>query len=179
MKYRLTVAITVCLFISIASAFHSCGASLPPDPWVCKPCGNDCDNSTYDKSGNCPHCGMPLVRKSTVVFDNISPSEIGAFIRAHPKVVLLDVRTKEEFEGSANPIFGTLKNAINIPVQELESKLSAIQTLKDKDIIAYCSHGHRSAVASYLLTQHGFHHVINMTGGMSVMHDSSVMISNR
>jgi len=45
--------------------------------------------------------------------------------------------------------------------------------VKKKEIIVYCSHAHRSAQASYLLTQNGFHKVINMSGGVSVMTDSS------
>jgi rhodanese-related sulfurtransferase len=88
---------------------------------------------------------------------------------------LLDVRTKEEFEGKADPNFGALKNSINIPIQELESRLPSINNLKKKEIIAYCSHNHRSPQASYILTQHGFHKVINMSGGMSVMTDKSCM----
>ena len=118
---------------------------------------------------------MELVKKSAVVFTTISPVEICSYIQKHPDVVLLDVRTKEEFEGKADPNFGTLKNAINIPVQELKSRLSSISNLKNKEIIVYCSHSHRSPSASYLLTQNGFKKVINMSGGMSVMKDNSCM----
>jgi len=86
--------------------------------------------------------------------------------------MLLDVRTKEEFEGQANPDFGTLKNAINIPIQILENKLGDIKKYKNREIIVYCSHSHRSPQASYLLTQNGFTHVINMSGGMSTLEKS-------
>jgi rhodanese-related sulfurtransferase/DNA-directed RNA polymerase subunit RPC12/RpoP len=130
----------------------------PKDEYQCLPCGNDCDNLVYDAPGTCPHCQMPLVEKSTVHFKNIQPDEICRYIAAHPNAVLLDVRTREEFEGKANPDFGTLKNAIKY---------------KKKEIIVYCSHSHRSPTASYILTQHGFAHVTNMLGGMSVLSDSS------
>ena len=137
--------------------------------YVCQPCGQDCDKTVYDAPGDCPHCHMKLVEKSTVTFKTISPAEISSYVKTHPDVVLLDVRTKEEFEGRANPNYGTLKNAINIPVQELESRLASIAYLKKKKIIVYCSHGHRSEVACYLLTQNGFPDITNMSGGMSVM----------
>jgi rhodanese-related sulfurtransferase len=114
---------------------------------------------------------MPLVKKSTITFKTIQPSAICSYVNKHPWVVLLDVRTKEEFAGKADPNFGTLKNAINIPIQELESRLSEIGTLKKKEIIVYCSHSHRSPQASYLLTQNGFINVMNMEGGMRVMKD--------
>jgi rhodanese-related sulfurtransferase len=160
--YGITVAQTV---ITPAKRTHV--------TYVCSPCGYDCDGKRFDKPGTCPVCHMPLVKKSSVTFKNIKPAEIGAYLNTHPNTVLLDVRTKEEFDGKADPNFGTLKNAMNIPVQELQSKLSTLSDFKKKEIIVYCSHAHRSAQASYILTQHGFHNVLNMSGGVSVMTDSS------
>lgn len=97
------------------------------------------------------------------------------YMAAHPNVVLLDVRTKEEFEGKADPNYGTLKNAINVPVQELEKNISKLVSYKEREIIVYCSHSHRSPRACYILTQNGFSNVTNMAGGMSVMKDKSCM----
>jgi rhodanese-related sulfurtransferase len=139
--------------------------------YQCLPCGNDCDRANYDKPGECEHCHMALVKGSSITFKSIEPSTICDYIKNHPAAILLDVRTKEEFEGKADPNFGTLKNAINIPVQELESRLSGISNLKNKEILVYCSHSHRSPRASYMLTQNGFTNVTNMAGGMSVVTD--------
>jgi rhodanese-related sulfurtransferase len=143
------------------------------EAYQCIPCGGACDKATYDAGGECSQCHMQLVKKSSVTFHSIAPTEICDYIKKHPEAVLLDVRTKEEFEGKAHPDFGTLKNAINIPVQELESKLSTISHLKDKEVLVYCSHSRRSPRASYLLTQNGFTNVTNMEGGMSVVKDAS------
>ena len=66
----------------------------------------------------------------------------------HPGVVLLDVRTGDEFNGKAKPDFGRLKNAINIPIQELDKRLSELDQHKGKQIIVYCSHSRRSPQAS-------------------------------
>ncbi len=139
----------------------------------CLPCGNDCDTTIFNEPGNCPHCQMQLVNKSTVTFKTMQPSEICNYIKEHPNVVLLDVRTKTEYEGKANPDFKTLKNAINIPIQELKERLLTIDSLKDKEILVFCSRSHRSPQASYILTQNGFSKVINMTGGLSTMSDNS------
>ncbi|MES2331377.1 MAG: rhodanese-like domain-containing protein [Bacteroidota bacterium] len=143
------------------------------DQYKCLPCGQDCDNTTYDKPGKCSHCNMGLVKASTIIFKTIQPSAICNYIQKHPGVVLLDVRSKEEFEGKANPDFGSLKNAINVPVDELEKRLPTIANLKNKEIIVYCSHSHRSPRASYLLTRNGFTNITNMAGGMSVMKDNA------
>ena len=141
--------------------------------YQCLPCGQDCDKKIYQNSGKCESCQMKLVLKSTVVFKSVTPTEICSYIKRHPNTVLLDVRTKEEFEGKAEPNFGGLRNAINIPIQELEGQIGKINSLKSKEIIVFCSHSHRSPQASYLLTQNGFSKVMNMLGGMSVMNDNS------
>jgi rhodanese-related sulfurtransferase/DNA-directed RNA polymerase subunit RPC12/RpoP len=160
-----------CLLIALSISLTA--ARGIADQYKCLPCGQECDNATYDKPGKCSHCNMNLVKASTVAFKTIQPSEICNYIQKHPGIVLLDVRTKEEFEGKANPNFGSLKNAINISIQDLEQKLPSIANLKNKEIIVYCSHSHRSPRASYLLTQNGFTNVTNMAGGMSVMKDNA------
>ena len=144
-----------------------------PAQYTCLPCGYDCDKMIYKNPGTCAHCQMPLVKKSTIVFNTIQPSAICKYIAAHPGVVLLDVRTKEEFEGKANPDFGSLQNAINIPIQELETRIAELDAYKNKQVIVYCSQSHRSPRASYLLTQNGFTNVTNLAGGMSVLEDKS------
>ncbi len=89
--------------------------------------------------------------------------------------MLLDVRSKREFEEKASPNYGTLKNAINIPINELSSRLPELSSHKDRTIVVYCSHSQRSSQGSYLLTQNGFHQVINLAGGLSVMKDKACL----
>lgn len=141
------------------------------DVYQCLPCGNDCDKDMYGAGGKCTHCGMQLVAASTISFTEVSPDTICNYIKQHPSAVLLDVRTKAEYEGTANPNFGTLKNAINIPIQELSQRLSELEKYKDKEILVFCSHSHRSPQAAYLLNQNGYTKVVNMSGGMSVVKD--------
>ncbi|WP_158513022.1 rhodanese-like domain-containing protein [Flavisolibacter tropicus] len=116
---------------------------------------------------------MKLVPASTIHFEEIAPSTICSYIASHPDAILLDVRTNGEYEGTANPNYGTLKGAINIPIQELSQRLSELDKYKDKEILVYCSHSHRSPQAAYLLTQNGFIKVVNMAGGMSVVQDTT------
>lgn len=106
------------------------------------------------------------------MYRTIQPSEVCSYIEKHPQVVLLDVRTAGEFDGKTDN-YGTLKNAVNIPIQELEARVAELQDFKEKEIIVYCSHSRRSPRASYFLYQNGFRNVINMEGGMSVMRDNS------
>ena len=134
--------------------------------YTCTPCGSGCDSAVYDKPGTCSHCSMKLVDKSTIVHKDIEPGKMCSLDEKN--VVFLDVRTPAEFNGTAQDKFGAIKNAINIPVQELETRINELEKYKDKEIIVYCSHSHRSPRASYMLTQNGFKKVTNMLGGMSV-----------
>src|SRR4051812_27202340 len=124
MKKRFLISpITILTFIGcvITDCLYSQAFETKKDAKIvayrCLPCGYDCDKVAYNQPGECPTCHMQLVKKSSVTFKSIEPSDICNYINKHPAVILLDVRTKEEFEGKANPDFGTLKNAINIPVQ--------------------------------------------------------------
>jgi rhodanese-related sulfurtransferase/DNA-directed RNA polymerase subunit RPC12/RpoP len=139
------------------------------EEYKCTPCGRDCDKPVHDKEGVCTSCNMPLVLASTIRFKSIKAKKVCDYLRKNPGTLVLDVRTKAEFEGKANPDFGSLQHAINIPLQELSNRISEIDSLKGKEIIVYCSRSHRSPQASYMLSQQGFTKIINMDGGMSEM----------
>jgi rhodanese-related sulfurtransferase len=137
--------------------------------YTCLPCGIACDNTIYPQAGKCGQCNMQLVDKKTVRFNSIEPADLCNFISTKGKknVILLDVRTGREFKGEAEVNYGRLDGAINIPVQELESRIAELSKYKNQEIIVYCSHSHRSPQASYLLNQQGFNTVSNMNYGMS------------
>lgn len=141
--------------------------------YQCTPCGEECDDQTYAEEGRCRVCQMELVKQGSINFKNMTPEEVCAFMKANPKVLLLDVRSKDEFDGKTNPDYGTLKNAMNIPVTELSTKVEKLNKYKKKDIIVYCSQGKRSATASYRLGLLGFEKIHNMTGGMSQLNDET------
>jgi len=167
--------VTVLCILSISIFFSSWKKNIEQSggsakiSYVCMPCGSECDTALHTEPGICRHCNMALVDKSTIVQKNIQPDKICSLNEKN--ILFLDVRTTEEFNGTAEDKFGAIKNAINIPIQELEKRMSELEKYKDKEIIVYCSHSHRSPRASYMLTQNGFKHVTNMLGGMSVWKD--------
>lgn len=154
-------------------------AQTTEDVYQCTPCGNECDKDTYHSAGKCKHCKMKLVKKSTVNFNTILPENVCTYVAEHAGVVLLDVRTKEEYDGTSHPEHGTLKNAINIPIQELENRMGELDKYKNSEIIVYCSHSKRSPRASQLLVQNGFLKVTNMAGGMSVMKNDECVVGRK
>lgn len=79
--------------------------------------------------------------KQFAKFDNRS------FSPKENKYTHIDTRTAKEVK--QEPLF---KNSINIPLQELDKRLSEIPT--DKPILVSCASGYRSATASSMIKKH-------------------------
>ena len=77
-------------------------------------------------------------------------------------LMVVDVRTPEEFEGGAYP------DAINIPLDELMERLEELGENTAREITVYCASGARSAYAQRMLTQVGYSNVKN-GGGIAAM----------
>ena len=73
------------------------------------------------------------------------------------KTYLLDVRTREEYA------FGSITNAVNIPLDELRERLDEIPV--DKEILIYCAVGLRGYLALKILLARGYKNVKNLSGG--------------
>ena len=74
------------------------------------------------------------------------------------EITLLDVREKAETAGGQ-----FIRGSINIPLDELRGRLNEIP--QDKPVYVYCAVGLRGYLACRILTQRGFDHVKNLSGG--------------
>jgi len=72
--------------------------------------------------------------------------------------VFLDVRTPKEYAA------GHVPGAVNIPVQQLQQRLSEVP--KDKRLYVYCESGVRAGKASKMLVDAGFGSVENVPTSM-------------
>lgn len=77
--------------------------------------------------------------------------------RLSSETILVDVRTTDEYS------LGSIPGAINIPVDELRSRLSELP--KNKPIVVTCAVGLRGYLAYRILVQHGYKDVRNLSGG--------------
>jgi CoA-disulfide reductase len=73
------------------------------------------------------------------------------------KSLLVDVRAPEEFD------LGTIKGAVNIPLDEIRDRLSELS--RDKEILIFCQVGLRGYLACRILMQKGYSNVKNLSGG--------------
>lgn len=71
--------------------------------------------------------------------------------------ILIDVRTKDEFE------LGAIRGAVNIPLDEIRNRLDELP--QQKKIVVYCGVGLRGYVAERILMQLGYSEVYNLIGG--------------
>ncbi len=85
--------------------------------------------------------------------------EIKRRLEAQEDFILLDVRTRGEFQAAH------LRGAHNIYVGELPERLSELP--KDKLITTFCGSGHRAIIAASLLQRNGFERVENCLGSMA------------
>lgn len=77
--------------------------------------------------------------------------------------IVVDVRTPGEFSSGAYP------DAVNIPLDELNSRIEEFGNDKSRDITVYCASGARSSYAQRVLSQLGFSNVKNGGGLMQMM----------
>lgn len=92
------------------------------------------------------------------MFSMISMKELERYLEQKQDMILLDVRSPEEF------FAGHLSGAVNIPVEELEYRLGELR--RDHMIIVYCGHGSKSLMAARFLDRMGFW-VMAAAGGLA------------
>jgi rhodanese-related sulfurtransferase len=84
--------------------------------------------------------------------------------------VLIDVSNLDEFTAAH------AKGAKNIPLSELEAKLSSTVKKKETPIIFICPMGKRSATATEIAKKMGYTAAQNLTGGLKAWRDANMPI---
>ena len=87
----------------------------------------------------------------------ISAEEAKAIIDSED-VIILDVRTQEEFDS------GHIENAVLLPITEITDNAEGILPDKDAKILVYCRSGNRSATAARELIRMGYTNVYDFGG---------------
>lgn len=110
--------------------------------------------------------GVLLILSGSLLFADtlasgnlISPEKAKKLLDEDKSVILLDVRTADEFAA------GHIANAKLLPYDEItaSSAASAISS-KNATILVYCRTGHRSAIAAKKLQELGYKTVLDLGG---------------
>lgn len=97
-----------------------------------------------------------------------SVNELKAIIDiSSEEIVLLDVRSKEEFES------GSIKDSINIPHEDLLSDIALVSQHKTKKMVVYCRSGRRAELVINELEKNGFLDIIDIDGDIMAWSQSN------
>lgn len=91
---------------------------------------------------------------------NISSEEAYKLIRGREKILILDVRTPEEYAG------GHIPGAVLIPVHELSRRIKEIQDYEEHPVLIYCASGGRSPKGVQILLKHKFSSIYHLSAGI-------------
>jgi len=92
---------------------------------------------------------------------NVSSKEAYNLISDDKKFVILDVRSKEEYDD------GHIPGAKLVPVQFLPSMLEELDKYKDNPVLIYCQSGRRSPLAVEILLDNDFKNIYHLNHGIS------------
>ena len=91
-------------------------------------------------------------------YKRISMDEAKTLMEKEEGYILLDVRTKGEYES------GYIPGAINIPLSDIDEKIISFLPDKSQMILVYCRSGNRSREASDKLSKLGYSNVLEIGG---------------
>jgi hydroxyacylglutathione hydrolase len=94
-----------------------------------------------------------------VLIIDIEADELMMDIPFDDRLVVVDVRKPAEYAD------GHLKQAVNIPLDDMNDPGSMANLEEDQNIYVHCAGGYRSVIASSLLKRQGIHNIRNILGG--------------
>lgn len=96
--------------------------------------------------------------KIDMVID-VEADELAMDIPFDKNLVVVDVRRPAEFAE------GHVKDAINIPLNEMNDPVNMSNLEDEQNIYVHCAGGYRSVIAASLLKKQGYHNLRNVLGG--------------
>ena len=102
---------------------------------------------------------------SDLEYQTINAEEAKVIIDTEENIVILDVRTKAEFDA------GYIPNAMLIPDAKLKEEVEMKIPDKDTKILIYCRSGNRSAKSAKLLIEMGYNNVFDFGGILTWPYD--------
>lgn len=108
--------------------------------------------------------GTQTVQTQTAAaYKTLTPQQAKQRMEQNDKIVVLDVRTQEEFAA------GHIPGAVLLPVDLIEAKSEEVAKVlpdKDAEILVYCRSGKRAHRASQALTDMGYTNIEHIGGIM-------------
>ena len=101
--------------------------------------------------------------QATAKVNSVNPKIVKDMLAAQKDIILLDVRTFEEF------VAGRIEGSVLLPYDEIDAASAArvIGPNKGRTVIVYCRSGRRSGIAASTLVSLGYEKVLDLGGIVS------------
>jgi len=96
--------------------------------------------------------------KTEKAYQKITPDEAHRRLQEEEGIILLDVRTAEEYNQ------GHIPDSILLPVDKVKDGIKSVVQDKNTIIFVYCRSGNRSATAAQILADMGYTKVYDLGG---------------
>ena len=103
-------------------------------------------------------CGQDKENDQGAVYMNITAEEAKQIMDSEEGYIILDVRTREEYDQ------GHIPGAIVISHEEIEARAEEVLTDEDQLILVYCRSGRRSKLAAEALVELGYTNIKEFGG---------------
>ncbi len=103
-------------------------------------------------------CGQDKENNREAVYVNITAQEAKQIMDSEKDYVILDVRTRDEYDQ------GHIPGAILIPDTQIKEKAEEVLTDKNQLILVYCRSGRRSKLAAEALVELGYTNIREFGG---------------
>ena len=101
-----------------------------------------------------------VVKDAKASIKEVSIDDVKKMIDSREKIIILDVRDKDEFET------GYIPGAKNLSRGMLEFKINTMIPDKNATIIVYCGIDLRGPLATKTLNEFGYKNAVNINGGL-------------
>ena len=103
-------------------------------------------------------CGQEKENDREAVYVNITAQEAKQIMDSEEGYIILDVRTREEYDQ------GHIPGATQISHEEIGEKAESVLTDKDQLLLVYCRSGRRSKIAAEALVEMGYTNIKEFGG---------------
>ena len=103
-------------------------------------------------------CGQDTENDQGAVYVNITAEEAKQIMDSEEDYIILDVRTREEYDE------GHIPGATQISHEEIAEKAEKVLTDKEQLILVYCRSGRRSKIAAEALVELGYTNIKEFGG---------------
>lgn len=150
MTLKLKPVLIISILVTFVFLVSGCGSMLPSQD----------SNNERSEVDSMKSYETESTEEKMIEYKKITPQEAYEMMNTGG-VIVLDVRTKQEYEQ------GHIENSLLLPVDEIKEKAETVLPDKKSVILIYCRSGNRSFYASKDLIDMGYENVYDFGGIIS------------